>query len=48
MRESLPLIVFDEKPQFGAASGTVYIAAVTCRTAVASAPANSTFLAPFS
>ena len=32
--------VFDEKPQFGAASATVYIAAVTCRTAAASAPAN--------
>jgi hypothetical protein len=30
----------DEKPQFGAVSGTVYIAAVTCRTAAASAPAN--------
>ena len=40
--DALPLgrIVFDEKPQFGAASGTVYIAAVTWRTASASAPAN--------
>jgi hypothetical protein len=40
MPSPLGRIVFDEKPQFGAASATVYIAAVTCRTAAASAPAN--------
>ena len=40
MPSPLGRIVFDEKPQFGATSATVYIAAVTCRTAAASAPAN--------